>query len=78
MEPQVVGLDGCAVRAVDRDRVDAARARLIALDEAGELADLFRLLGDPSNILAVMKNGRFEKNLMEPAMRSSSSGLGAA
>ena len=49
-EREVVGLDGCVVRAVDTDRVDATRGRLLPLDEAGGLADLFRLLGDPTRV----------------------------
>ncbi len=32
---------------VDPKRVAAARKRLIAADEAGDLAELFRVLGDP-------------------------------
>ena len=43
-----VGLDGCAVPAVDRRRVAAARRRLISQDEAARLTELFRLLGDPT------------------------------
>lgn len=50
MDEPVIGLDGCAVRAVDRDRVDATRQRLVALDEAGELAEQFRLLGDATRV----------------------------
>ena len=50
MGERVVGLDGCAVRAVDADRVAATRARLVGTDEAGQLAVLFRLLGDPSRV----------------------------
>jgi DNA-binding transcriptional ArsR family regulator len=42
----VVGLDACAVRVVDRERVAAARARLLPADESARLAELFRLLGD--------------------------------
>lgn len=50
MAEPVIGLDGCAVRAVDRERVDAARARLVSLDDAGGLAEQFRLLGDPTRV----------------------------
>lgn len=46
----VVGLDGCAVRAVDPDRVGAARERLVSMEEAAELADGFKLLGDPGRV----------------------------
>jgi DNA-binding transcriptional ArsR family regulator len=50
VDEPVVGLDGCAVRAVDGDRVRAAREVLLPVGEAGELADLFRLLGDPTRV----------------------------
>lgn len=44
----MTGLDGCAVRTVDPARVAAARDRMIGHDEAAALADVFRLLGDPT------------------------------
>jgi len=46
----VIDIDGCAIRAVDPERVAAARARMVPADEVGELADLFGLLGDPGRI----------------------------
>lgn len=45
-----VGLDGCAVRAVDAERVAATRERLIGAEEAAGLADGFKLLGDPNRV----------------------------
>ena len=48
MAEDVVALDTCAVRVVDADRVAAARERLLPADEIAKLADLFRLLGDPT------------------------------
>lgn len=48
MDANVVGLDTCPTRAADPDRVAAVRARVIDLDEASELAELFKLLGDPT------------------------------
>ena len=45
-----MGLDGCAVRAIDPDRVGAARDRLVSIEEATELADGFKLLGDPGRV----------------------------
>lgn len=48
MAAPVTPLDACADRVVDPSRVAAARERVITLDEAGELAGLFRLLGDPT------------------------------
>jgi DNA-binding transcriptional ArsR family regulator len=45
---QVVSLDGCAVRCVDPRRVEATRERLVSVEEAGALAEQFRLLADPT------------------------------
>ena len=42
--------DACGVRIVDRDRVAAAKARMIPNDEAQQLTELFRLLGDPTRV----------------------------
>ena len=47
MSSKLVGLDGCAVKTVDRARVAETQRLLINRDEAGRLAQLFRLLGDP-------------------------------
>jgi DNA-binding transcriptional ArsR family regulator len=44
----VAGLDACAVRMVDPDRVAGVRGSLIGVEEAERLAALFRLLGDRS------------------------------
>jgi len=49
-EAQVLGLDACPVQAVDAHRVTAARRNVLSLDEAGRLADVFRLLGDPTRM----------------------------
>ena len=46
----VVGLEGCVVRAVDVERVAATRERLLDPEEAGQLAVLFRLLGDVTRV----------------------------
>jgi DNA-binding transcriptional ArsR family regulator len=48
MKTVAVGPDTCAVRRVDAGRVAATRDRLITHDEASRLAELFRLLGDPT------------------------------
>lgn len=48
MPSKLVGLDGCAVKTVDGARVAETQRRLVSRDEAGEFAQLFRLLGDPS------------------------------
>ena len=42
--------DACAVRIVDHDRVAAAKARMIPNNEANQLTELFRLLGDPTRV----------------------------
>lgn len=47
MSSKLIGLDGCAVKTVDRARVTETQRLLINRDEAGSLAQLFRLLGDP-------------------------------
>jgi DNA-binding transcriptional ArsR family regulator len=47
MASKLVGLDGCVVKTVNRARVAEAQRRLVSRDEAGRLAELFRLLGDP-------------------------------
>ena len=46
MPKPVVGLDACAARIVDEERVAAARAKLLPEDELSRLTELFRLLGD--------------------------------
>ncbi len=42
------GLDTCATRVIDEERVAAAKARLLPSDELAHLTELFRLLGDPT------------------------------
>lgn len=44
---QVVPVDSCDVVAMDPVKAALTRARIPRLDEAGTLAQLFRLLGDP-------------------------------
>jgi DNA-binding transcriptional ArsR family regulator len=48
MTEDVLGLDGCTTRVIDPSRVDAARSRLLPDEEIERLAQLFRLLGDPT------------------------------
>ena len=43
-------VDGCAVRVIDADRVEATRAKALARPHAEAAADLFRLLGDPGRL----------------------------
>ncbi|SDG07625.1 DNA-binding transcriptional regulator, ArsR family [Sinosporangium album] len=44
----VTGLDACALKAPDEGKVAAARDRLVTPAEAARLAEMFRLLGDPT------------------------------
>lgn len=48
MSGEVLGLDACSTRSVDPERVSAVKGRLVDVDEAGRLADLFKLLGEPT------------------------------
>jgi ArsR family transcriptional regulator, lead/cadmium/zinc/bismuth-responsive transcriptional repressor len=47
-DTEVVGLDACSTRSVDPARVAAVRSQLLDLDEASRLAEVFKLLGDPT------------------------------
>lgn len=47
---RVVGLDACAVPSRDDRKVAAVQQRLLPLEEAQQLADQFRLLGDPNRV----------------------------
>lgn len=46
MASNVTPLDSCVVQMVDPAQVAAAQDRMIPLEEAAALADVFRLLGD--------------------------------
>lgn len=46
----VVGLDACSARVVDVERVAAAKRRLVSTDEGVRLAELFKLLADPTRV----------------------------
>jgi DNA-binding transcriptional ArsR family regulator len=48
MPNQVIGLDSCTARVIDEARVSATRDKLLPDYEIGRLAQLFRLLGDPT------------------------------
>jgi len=48
MKSRVLGLDGCAEKIVDPERVRDTQERLPTHEEAGQLSELFRLLGDPT------------------------------
>lgn len=47
---KVAALDGCVVKDVNRGRVEAVSAALLDVDEAVDLAEMFRLLGDPTRV----------------------------
>ena len=46
----VTPLDRCAEPQVDASRVDSVGASMIGVDEAVDLAETFRLLGDPTRV----------------------------
>jgi DNA-binding transcriptional ArsR family regulator len=46
MPNEAIGLDACATRIVDEERVEAAKAQLLPEEELTRLTELFRLLGD--------------------------------
>jgi len=46
----VASLDGCAESSVNAGRVEAVPSSLIGVDEATGLAEMFRLLGDPTRV----------------------------
>jgi len=47
---QISSVDGCAVAESDSGRVEALAGSLIGVEVAGDLAELFRLLGDPTRV----------------------------
>lgn len=47
MDAELIGLDGCAVRAVHPERVAAARRGLLSAGEVQGVSEMFRLLSDP-------------------------------
>jgi len=47
---KITDLDGCAESNVNASRVEAMSASLIGVDEATGLAEMFRLLGDPTRV----------------------------
>ncbi len=47
---EMSSIDGCVTRSVDRARVEDVAASLIDVDVAGDLAEMFRLLGDPTRV----------------------------
>lgn len=46
----VTSLDTCSAKVVDAERVRDVKGRLLDLDEAGRVAELFKLLGDPNRV----------------------------
>lgn len=50
MSGHAAGLDGCVVSAVDPARVESVAEVLLDVDAAGDLAEMFRLLGDPTRV----------------------------
>lgn len=50
MAVEEASADACSAKVVDAERVKQVKGRLLDLDEAGRLADLFKLLGDPTRV----------------------------
>lgn len=50
MQQSTESLDGCLVPEVDPARVQEVAASLIDVEEAVDLAEMFRLLGDPTRV----------------------------
>lgn len=50
MERPVVDLDSCAQKTINAGKVAATIPRVPSAAEAGDLASLFRLLGDPQRV----------------------------
>ena len=49
-QPVIVDLATCSSRTLDAEKVAATLPRVPTADEAGEVAALFRLLGDPQRV----------------------------
>jgi DNA-binding transcriptional ArsR family regulator len=49
-DPMVVGLEACALRMVDADRVATVRASMPPEGNVAEVADVFGLLADPGRL----------------------------
>ncbi|MEU7901065.1 metalloregulator ArsR/SmtB family transcription factor [Nonomuraea sp. NPDC049152] len=45
-----MAVDGCTVKVVDADRVDAVRERMPAAEDLADTADVFGLLSDPNRL----------------------------
>ena len=45
-----VDADDCAVRSVDADKVAAAKARALPMDDVERITELFRLIGEPTRV----------------------------
>ena len=46
----VSGMDRCVETRIDAQRVESVADQLLAVDEAVDLAEMFRLLGDPTRV----------------------------
>lgn len=49
-QPVVIDLDTCGQRTINAEKVAATLPRVPSAEEAGRLAALFRLLGDPQRV----------------------------
>lgn len=50
MQATEMGLDRCSVPGVDDAKAESVSAGLLDVEEATELAEMFRLLGDPTRV----------------------------
>lgn len=56
----VVGMDGCLVRMVDRKRVAAVQGAMPPAEDVEQVADVFALVGDPNRLrllVALLEGG---------------------
>jgi DNA-binding transcriptional ArsR family regulator len=56
----VVGMDDCLIRVVDRERVAAVQESMPPAEDVEQVADVFALLGDPSRLrllVALLEGG---------------------
>ncbi len=49
-ESHISGLDACAVTHVDAAKVASVSGTLLGVEEAADLSEMFRLLGDPTRV----------------------------
>ena len=69
MGAEVIGLDSCPTKAVDPDRVAAAKEQLLELDEAGDLAETIEIPESRlSHALRLLRTAGIVKNRRDGRM----------